>query len=322
MPEFDFDIKKKEWRPKCVHDLVKEVERAFEAKVSIRELNVMGTDYMQKQRIVEDEDLTKWLKTESKTYEKLIKAKVPPRLLPKDWQPKKMMILGKGNLIAKYFGDEEVSTRTVQFTLKILDCGHFRLKQTLPGSGASPYFVIFEGTWERTSKGYQLEFKIRYPFQKARKSEFDLAFEAMPEDHASLLAFCDETEKQINGNMPCIVGTDAFSWVELVHEHVTENNPKTRFNLEDEDEQPRQPTDTEAPRQSAREGDAPSRPPRSEQASPATEAEEPGADEVDTEPMWPMYVGLVIFLAIVLWFSWSQWGGWPGEKPAPADGEL
>merc|ERR1712032_1814607 len=78
--------------------------------------------------------------------------------------------MGK-NVLARYFGDEEVSTRQVQLTLKILDCGHFRLKQTLQGSGPSPYWVIFEGRWKRTPRRFRLEFCIRYPFQKSRKHQ-------------------------------------------------------------------------------------------------------------------------------------------------------
>lgn len=232
MPDFDFDIKKKDWRPKRVSDIVGEVGRSFDAEVSLEELFINGTDYVQNQRIQTEAELQSWLKAESKTYEKLIKVKVPPRLLPKRWQPKKMMVLAKSkdNIIAKYFGDEEVSTRQVQFTLKVLDCGHFRLKQTLQGSGPSPYWVIFEGKWTKTARGFKLEFCLRYPFQKGKKDEFDLAFEAMPDCHLTSLAFTDETERQLAGNLPAIVGTDAFAWVELVQEHEQESNPRARFN--------------------------------------------------------------------------------------------
>eukprot|EP00413_Alexandrium_margalefii_P030321 CAMPEP_0204562936 /NCGR_PEP_ID=MMETSP0661-20131031/34024_1 /ASSEMBLY_ACC=CAM_ASM_000606 /TAXON_ID=109239 /ORGANISM="Alexandrium margalefi, Strain AMGDE01CS-322" /LENGTH=250 /DNA_ID=CAMNT_0051570449 /DNA_START=101 /DNA_END=849 /DNA_ORIENTATION=+ len=234
MPEFDFDIKKKDWRPKNVEEIVKEVARSFEADVSLDELFITGTDYIQNKRIQTDADLQSWLKTEPKTYEKLIKVKVPNRLLPKSWLPKKMMVLtkSKDNIIAQYYGDEEVSTRQVQFTLKILDCGHFRLKQTLGGSGPSPFWMIFEGKWAKTVRGFRLEFCIRYPFQKNKKDEFDLCFQAMPDVHETSLAFTDETERQLAGNLPAIVGTEALSWVELVQEHEAESCPRARLNPE------------------------------------------------------------------------------------------
>jgi len=297
MPDFDFDIKKKDWRPKCVGDIVHEICRSFEAEVTLDELHIVGTDYVQKKKIQTDGDLQSWLKTESKTYEKLIKVKVPDRLLPKKWQPKKMMILAKSkdNVVAKYFGDEEVSTRQVQFTLKILDCGHFRLKQTLLGSGPSPYWVIFEGKWVRGVRGFKLEFCIRYPFQKNKKDEFDLAFEAMPDTYETSLAFTDESEKQLAGHIPAIVGTESFSWIELVQEHDTESNPKARFNLDDRW--------LEEERTARLDRDARGRPP-----APVCEDTAQNNLVVDDEPIWPLYVGLVLFLALVLGCSWMQWG--------------
>lgn len=322
MPDFDFDIKKKEWRPKCVDDIVKEVGRAFEASVSLDELNITGTDYVQNKRILTDTDLQCWLKTESKTYEKLIKVKVPDRLLPKNWQPKKMMILAKSkdNMIAKYFGDEEVSTRQVQFTLKILDCGHFRLKQTLQGSGPSPYWVIFEGKWTRTARGFKLEFCVRYPFQKSKKHDFDLAFEAMPDTHETSLAFADEAERQLAGSLPAIVGSEALSWVELVQEHEAESNPRARFNPEAEAEAEGgggAPGGPGAGGPGGPGGGAPA--PAPAPGRPAARAPGggggPGGPPADEEPAWPTYVGLALFLALVLLFSWMQWG-------APSADEL
>mmetsp|Transcript_20024 Transcript_20024/g.45611 ORF Transcript_20024/g.45611 Transcript_20024/m.45611 type:complete len:304 (+) Transcript_20024:149-1060(+) len=298
MPDFDFDIKKKDWRPKCVDDVVKEVGRSFEADVTLDELFIMGTDYVQKKRIQTESELSAWLKADSKTYEKLIKVKVPDRLLPKNWQPKKMMVLTrrKDNVIARYFADEEVSTRQVQFTLKILECGHFRLKQTLQGSGPSPYWVIFEGKWTRSSRGYKLEFCIRYPFQKNKKDEFDLAFEAMPDTHNTSLAFTDETEKQLSGQMPAIVGSDAFSWVELVQEHETESNPKARFNLEDEEGHAGTATPEATAQSSTSSARAPARAPPRKNLQPQEEAD------------WSLYLVFVLFLAMVAWFSWNHWG--------------
>lgn len=317
MPEFDFDIKKKEWRPSCVNDLVQELGRSFGATVTLNELYIEGTDYMQKQRIQTEEDLKKWLKTESKTYEKFIKIKVPDRLLPKRWEPKKMMVLtpSKKNVLAQYFGDEEVSTRQVQLTLKILDCGHFRLKQTLQGSGPSPYWVIFEGRWKRTPRGFRLEFCIRYPFQKSRKNEFDLAFEAMPECKETTLAFSDDAERQLAGQLPAIVGSEPTSWIELIQEHQSERVPKARFNVDDaEDVAPEasKPVVDQRPEQASKTN-------RTSPSVSTAQEREPGYKEScsvpeDDEPAWPLYVGLVVFLVLVLGFSWNYLGQPPSSE--------
>lgn len=300
--DFDFDIKKKDWRPKCVNDIVGELSRAFCTSVTLEELDIQGTDYMQKKPVRNDADLKEWLKTESKTYEKLIKLKIPKRIIPDAWQPKKDRILCKGEILAKYYGDEEVSTRQVQFTLKLHENGFFRLKQTLPGSGASPYWVIFEGKWSRTSRGFRLEFCVRYPYQKAKKHEFDLAFEAMPEDHDTTLAFLDEREAQINGMLPAIVGTDAFSWVELCQEHETESNPKTRFNEEEDDVAKAEP---EIPPEDAASSGTKAAPPAKAQPG---RAPPPTPEPEDDEPVWPLYLGLALFLAMFIAFTWNQWG--------------
>jgi len=310
--DFDTDIKKKDWKPKCVADIVDELSRAFCTPVALEELDIQGTDYMQKKPVKNDADLKEWLRTESKTYEKLIKLKIPKRIIADNWAPKKDRILCKGQMLAKYYGDEEVSTRQVQFTLKLHDCGFFRLKQTLPGSGASPYWVIFEGKWTRTSKGFRMEFCVRYPYQKAKKHEFDLAFEAMPEDHGTTLAFLDEREAQINGMLPAIVGTDAFSWVELCQEHETESNPKTRFNEEEEEEDDKPPA-AAAPAKKPATAPASHLPPRAPPPTPEPE---------DNEPVWPLYLGLVLFLAMFFAFSWMQWGVEFPKLNAPRDEEF
>lgn len=319
--DFDFDIKKKDWKPKEVKDLVNEVSRAFCTKVTLDDLYIQGTDYMQKQRIKTDAELKTWLKTESKTYEKLIKVvKIPRRLVTDTWKPKKDRILVKGSMLAKYYGDEEVSTRNVQFSLKIHDCGHFRLKQTLPGSGASPYWVIFEGKWEKKDRGFGLEFCIRYPYQKSKKHEFDLSFEAMPEDNTTNLAFTDERESQLNGMLPTIVGTEPLSWVELCQEHDAEHAPATRFyedgNSDDDERQDGRPAEPQKPRPAG--SPRASGPPIGEaKPSETTGARqrsavktEPAADPepVDEEPAWPLYLGAGVFLLMFVALSWGQWG--------------
>lgn len=49
--------------------------------------------------------------------------------------------------------EDTCSTRTVECSLKLFDCNHFYLKQTLPGSGASPHWTIYEGRWRGCVRG-------------------------------------------------------------------------------------------------------------------------------------------------------------------------
>jgi len=162
----------------------------------------------------------------------VIKFNIPNKLMPKKWQPKKVKILAKGNRVSKFFGEDQISTRQVEVSLKLFDCGHFYMKQTLPGSGASPYWVIFEGRWSETDRGLRLEYLLRYSWQASRKPEMEFAIEAVPSDNESTLAFSGETENQLNGLVPAIVGEDQLCRIEIYREpDVVEKGP-ARFNEE------------------------------------------------------------------------------------------
>merc|ERR1719199_1118435 len=129
-----------------------------------------------------DEDIPVFIKEKSMLNEafaeKVIRFQLPKGVMPKDWKPKKVKILAKGERLAKYFGEDKCGERNVQVSLKLFDCGHFYLKQTLPGSGISPYWTIFEGAWENTEKGLKLTYLIRYTWQDtARQPKLDLNIE-------------------------------------------------------------------------------------------------------------------------------------------------
>ncbi|CAJ1429653.1 unnamed protein product [Effrenium voratum] len=185
---------------------------AFECPMTIQELQketaygVIGTDHIEKVQIEEDADIPKFvnIKTKTRFEEKVIKFRLPARAVPATFQPKKTKVLVKGQLCGKFFGECEVSTRTVEFSIKLYDCGHFYMKQTLPGSGASPYWVIFEGRWQTTEKGIAMEYLFRYAWQIAKTRLMpDFALEAVPKDHRSRLAWCGEIpEQQLNGSAP------------------------------------------------------------------------------------------------------------------------
>eukprot|EP00435_Cladocopium_sp_Y103_P049878 s354_g15.t1 len=200
------------------------------------------------------------------------------------FQPKKTKVLVKGKPCGKFFGECEVSTRTVEFSIKLFDCGHFYMKQTLPGSGASPYWVIFEGTWQTTEKGLAFEYLFRYSWQVAKTRLMpEFALEAVPKNHRSRLAWCGEIpEQQLNGSVPAIVGEDPFCWIEICREPDVVERGKARFNEEDDDIARRRPA------------------PSSPTAAGAGHSAKPSASVAeDQEPMWPIYAVLGIFCLIL-----------------------
>ncbi|CAE8715782.1 unnamed protein product, partial [Polarella glacialis] len=225
---------------------------AFECPMTFQELRVIGTDHIEHVVIREDSDIPKFVAIKCKTRfeEKVIKFRLPERAVPANFTPKKTKVLCKGTRIAKYFGECEVSTRSVEFSIKLFDCGHFYLKQTLPGSGASPYWVIFEGRYERTEKGLALEYLFRYSWQIAKTRLMpEFALEAVPKDHRSRLAWCGEMSEQLlNGTVPSIVGEDPFCWIEICREPDVVGKGKARFNEEGDDvpAKPEPPAEDEA----------------------------------------------------------------------------
>merc|ERR1719229_1689836 len=134
---------------------------------------LIGTDHIKEWVLKEDSDIPEFYNAPTMMQEwiaeKLIRVKIPDGCMPKDFVPKKVKILAKGAKIAKFFGEDSCSTRTVECSLKLFDCNHFYMKQTLPGSGASPHWTIFEGRWHATERGLKLEYLLRYNWQLSRK---------------------------------------------------------------------------------------------------------------------------------------------------------
>merc|ERR1719491_930259 len=245
--------------------------------------------------------------------------------MPPKWQPKRVKILAKGAKVAKYFGEDNVGTRQVEVSLKLFDCGHFYMKQSLPGSGACPYQIIFEGKWtEQNDRGFFLKYHVRYTGQTSKKTDLDLAVQALPPNQESMLANCTESDvkNQLNGLVPAIVGEDQWCRVELHAEGIFADDGKARFN-EDCPDPPswKDPTPTGLkPRvfkPACKEDAPPQEPPRAEQrraghppAEQRTEAkhepvrrgggtggiaapsrEEDLRQEKDEEPMGPLLIG-------------------------------
>lgn len=308
MPDFEIDIKKVNWTPKHVVQVAEVASRALEASIHFEELEVVGTDHIERIPLRSDDDIPRFLGIKAKTrfHESVIRFKLPERIVGEDFTPKKNKILAKGKRMAKFFGDCQVSTRQVEFTLKLFDCGHFYLKQTLPGSGASPYWVIFEGRWERTEKGLSLEYLLRYSWQitKGRPST-EFAIEAVPAAHRSRLAWSgDAVEQQLNGSVPAIVGEAVWCWVEVCREPDVVENTRARFNKDADDA----PVAQEPDRTSKDRCHGPGAAEQQEQARQAALVSETlMASKIDEEPIWPLLLGCGLFLALFISFTWHWW---------------
>lgn len=233
---FDVNCTKLKWQPKTVDDIVAVMSRTFESPVDLEEIEpIIGTDHVKKWAIQKDEDIGEFMKAPSMMNEffaeKVFQFRTPDRFIPRIFEPKKMKILAKGPRLAKYFGEDTVSTRNVEISLKLFACGHFYMKQTLPGSGATPYWVIFEGSWERTDKGLYLDYLLRYSWQKSAKPKMEFTIEGMTKDFGGTLAWSgDVPETQLNGMVPAIVGEDRFCWIEICREPDKVDDGKARFN--------------------------------------------------------------------------------------------
>lgn len=238
--DFEINLTKMKWCPKHVSEVPETISRAFETTITMKQIQpVIGTDHVKQWLLKEDADIPEFYNAPTMMQEwiaeKVIKVKIPGGIMPVDFTPKKSKILAKGQRVAKFFGENDVSTRTVECSLKLFDCGHFYLKQTLPGSGASPHWTIFEGRWRATEKGVKLEYLLRYSWQLSRKPGMDFAIEAVRSELMTSLAWDGETEKQLNGNLPAIVGTEEFFWAEVVRDGDVKGEAKIRWNEDCQD---------------------------------------------------------------------------------------
>lgn len=237
-PTFEVNCTKAKWEPKAISDIPKVVSRAFEKELTLKDIGpLIGTDHVKTWPMDRDSDIPVFIKEKSMLNEafaeKVIRFNMPRGVMPHKWKPKKVKILAKGERLAKYFGDDKVGERNVEVSLKLFDCNHFYMKQTLPGSGISPHWTIFEGTWEYTERGsLKLDYLIRYSWQESRKPEFDLTIEAVPWGWTSTLAWSGDAETQLNGNIPAVVGTDKFCWVEIYRDADSIDKTQARFNEE------------------------------------------------------------------------------------------
>lgn len=231
----EINLTKSKWEPKTIADIPLVISRAFETHVTLKEIQpIIGTDHIVKFPLKEDKDIPVFMEAKSQMNEafaeKVIKFTVPRGLMPSRWQPKKVKILARGKRLSKYFGEDHVSSRQVEVSVKFFDCGHFYMKQSLPGSGAAPYQIVFEGKYKQSDKGFHLDYYIRYTGQTSKKSEFDNAVSILPPNLDTFLAYCDESDKQLNGLAPAIVGGEQTCRIEIYREPDVVDDSKARFN--------------------------------------------------------------------------------------------
>lgn len=244
-PILQFDLRKLEWCPKCLQDVVDQVGYAFESPVPLSDLEIIGTNHLERIRIWTDEGLESWLQSEKpaqlrgREEDKVLQVTVPQRVLPTSFKPGEAPILAVGTLTGSFDGDGRADARVVDFQLRIFDCGHFYMKQSLSSSQSqsTPYWMIFEGRWRRSVRGYRLEFFFRYPRTTSRNFEF--VIQDLFGSNASSLNFSGDQEIHLKGFLPTIIGNEPSCWAALKRRpeksHALANRQK-RFGGEDEDE--------------------------------------------------------------------------------------
>lgn len=221
-PTLEFDLRKTDWHPASLQDVADQVSHAFESPVTLGELPIIGTNHIERTRIWSDDALVNWMRRGSSSQssreseeERVISVTAPSRVLPVGFRPGEAPILAKGRRTDAFDGDGRADARLVDFQLRIFDCGHFYMKQSLSNSSSSlpPYWVIFEGRWRRSGRGYRLIFHFKYPRTAARCLDFTI--HGLPGRNEASLNYSGDDEVNLKGFLPTIVGNDATCWAAL-----------------------------------------------------------------------------------------------------------
>jgi len=226
-------------------DVADQVAHCFESPVTKGELEVVGTNHLDRTIIWSDEALANWLQSEDESYsnrrieeDKVLSVHAPQRVLPVAFRPGEAPILAKGRRTDSFDGDGRADARLVDFQLRFFSCGHFYMKQSLNGSGSAsnPYWVITEGRWRRSVRGYRLTFHFRYPRTAARCLDFTI--HGLPGRNEASLNFSGEDEINLKGFLPTMLGNDASCWAALVRrqEKPKQIAHRSSFGEKDDDE--------------------------------------------------------------------------------------
>jgi len=313
MPDFfEIDLALTTWRPEGIKALAEEVSRSFETEVLPDEVEFSGAEgasslwsSMQAALLADDESVKGFCSesdgaSKDSTSSRVLRVEVPGRVLSALRQPRKVALLASGKQLLKYCG--EVKGFNVDFALKLFDCGHFHIKETVGGSSAGPRGAIFEGRWEKGAQGLRLEYLLRYPCQQNRRREASVAYEAVPHEvREASLSFKGSSkgakeEDQLEGQLPTSCTEEATTGFVTLRreEEISEQQAKnSRLYDDDDDEGFRamlRPQVKNPPRQMQR-------------PKPYREYDEERDWDSD-EPTWPMYLGIFLFIVIFCVFAW------------------
>mmetsp|Transcript_15390 Transcript_15390/g.43691 ORF Transcript_15390/g.43691 Transcript_15390/m.43691 type:complete len:338 (-) Transcript_15390:74-1087(-) len=337
MPEpFIFDLSRTAWRPTNLEVLTSELRYALEQEVRPDEVEFAGTEVgaapdAAKEILDSDESVREFcglsdegdVNGHSPPLRKVIRTELPARIAAVLRRPRALALLATGRQVSKFAGELEGGGS--EFSLRLFDCGHFRIKETAQGS---PGVGVWEGKWEETSTSVKLQLLLHsQEQQQARRRSGDSAGTLQmvpPELRVAELAVSggDDSgeEARLHGDLPTMFGASPICRVQF---HAEAMDPRQAASGDDLRMQVKHgrpaadDSDDDAEyRQMLREAARRPRP------VPPPKKREWEDDFDSDEPRWPMYLGIFLFIVIFLTFSWALYEDWYGEEPAKEFDEL
>lgn len=342
----EFDLKKYDWSPGSLQDCADQASLAFQSQVSSEELEIIGSCQFQRTKIRSDEDLAGWLEAPAQDANpdtevaKILRVTLPKRVLPMAFNPGEAPILARGKKLHAFDGEGQSDAKAVDFALRFYECGHFYMKQSYSSSHAAdtPNWFVFEGRWNRTARGFRLQFLFRYPRPSHRS--FDFTVHGLPGQSTSSLNFSGDEEETLKGFLPTMTGSESSCWSSLQRRaDKSEALSKKAGEDDDEDEEEEAEDEEEEKFNQAQKtelvqglmkeldqdqqrelrqvlGDQGLRPEMYSGLSPglrnalhrlqrrATVSQRRRESAADGEPSWPMYLGLVLFVFVFVVFGY------------------
>lgn len=255
-PVLEFNLRRYDWCPKNLQDVVDQASVAFQTQVYLSELQITGVNHFQRTRIWTEEEMEAWLQTETMENDidpgmdvkRLLRVVLPRRVLPPAFNPGEAPILAKGKRVHAFDGDGRSDTRELDFALRLFDCGHFYMKQSYNSSLASdtPNWYIFEGTWRRSARGFQLTMNFRYPRPRDTAQEFIV--HGLPGQTSASLNYSGDEEESLKGFLPTMTNMESSCWAAL-HRRPDKSkaltNNQNKLGEDDEDEEQDEEVDEE-----------------------------------------------------------------------------
>mmetsp|Transcript_27946 Transcript_27946/g.49550 ORF Transcript_27946/g.49550 Transcript_27946/m.49550 type:complete len:479 (-) Transcript_27946:194-1630(-) len=260
-PIFEYDLRKLDWCPEQLDELAEQVNHVFRTHVVLSDLEVIGTNHLDRRRIWTDDDLETWLRSENPAYsregleeDKILRVTLPQRVLPLEFKQGEVPVIIRGNKTAEFEGDGRADARLVEFKLKFFDCGHFYMTQSRANASTPMYssyssqssssqssrnsknltWTVFEGSWRRSARGYRLEFLFKYPRTNTRS--FDFIMQALPERNECSLNFSGEEEVNLKGFLPTVASHESSCWASMRRKAELPVNRRSNKMFDDQEE--------------------------------------------------------------------------------------